>query len=383
MIRPGAKSCFESPSYTGLPLRLEPVSVTDEKNIFEMFAQVMNENFMTDLALEISVCRDAVSADEEALDPAIANKRIVVVGASHGMRLASAMEEMGANIVDISVPGWKVTAEAVEAMRTELVSVLEEKYDGETIIIFQLFDNNMYLACDADGNRSMPVKMDDSLYHVPGRLVFIDRDSFKELFLLTLPLLRAGQHHTKILLTPLMRFVKNPCCNNASHITNRKDKTLAIKMGEAIGEVKEWLQDFAFTRRIRNFAILCPNTLLQGDSEIEDGAAKIKQFWTAGPVHMNQDGYACLASNLVDNLLDVKLKRPMEAKTDSGARRIPDRAATREDWVHGSDSSVHRQYGDARDIRGRSNWRGRNGGWRGHRGGRGRGKFFYKRNNPY
>jgi hypothetical protein len=118
------------------------------------------------------------------------------------------------------------------------------------------------------------------------------------------------------------------------------------------GEKKK-IQDFAFTRRIRNFAILCPNTLLQGDSEIEDGAAKIKQFWTAGPVHMNQDGYTCLASNLVDNLLDVKLKRPMEAKTNSAARKIPDRAATREDWVHSSDSSVHRQYEDARENRGR------------------------------
>jgi hypothetical protein len=339
---------------------------------------------MTDLALELAVSRELDCDDTITLDTALAGKRIVVVGASHAMRLASALEDLGVIVIDISVPGWKVSSEAVEDMKKELSTVLEEEFEGDTIILYQLFDNNMYLACDAEGNRSLPVKQADSKYHVPGRLVFIDRDSFKELFLKVLPLLRAGLQHTKILLTPLMRFVKSSCCNNSSHMTNRRERNLAKLMGEAIGEVKEWLQDFTFTRRIRNFAILCPNTLLQGENEVEDGAAMIKKFWDSGPVHMNQDGYSALASNLVNSLAEVKVARPTEKRGSAAAAKVPDRAAMRESWVQDNDSSVHRQY-EGESSRGRFNWRG---GWRGHgnyrgRGGRGSKKFFTKRSKPY
>jgi hypothetical protein len=76
---------------------------------------------------------------------------------------------------------------------------------------------------------------------VPGRLVHIERDSFKEFFMLALPLLRVGFNQSKLLLTSLMRFVCNTCCSNSSHLTNRKDNDFSVSMGEAIGEVKEWL----------------------------------------------------------------------------------------------------------------------------------------------
>jgi hypothetical protein len=72
-------------------------------------------------------------------------------------------------------------------------------------------------------------------------------------------------------------------------------------MGEAIGEIKEWISDFAFTRRIRNFAVLCPNSLLQDGNNLEE----IRGYWSAGPVHMNTEGYAALAVNLLNSTLEV------------------------------------------------------------------------------
>jgi hypothetical protein len=378
----GSKACFESPGYSDLPRRLDPLSVVDEKNIFEMMAEQLNDVFMTNLAVEIDVSRDSAEADN-ALETALAGKRIVVVGASHGTRIASALEELGIEIIDISVPGWKVTSEAVEAMLSELSSVLSENYSGDTIVIYQLYDNNTFLACDADGNRSLPVKMGDNNYHLLGRLAFIDREEFKEIFLKTLPLLRGGLNYTKVLLTPLMRYVTSPCCSDIRHLTNRREKGLAKRMGEAIGEIRGWIQDFAFTRRIRNFITVCPNTLLQSDSDVEDGADKIRGFWTSGPVHMNGDGYKCLATNLLDHILEGKVSRPTEAKT-SARKNIPDRAAAREDWVNKDDTSVHRRYDDG----GRVNWRGGRGGhqcggssWRGR--GRAFAKSHFKRPKPY
>jgi hypothetical protein len=106
----------------------------------------------------------------------------------------------------------------------------------------------MYWQCDVDGTRSLPAKGDGNQYHILDRLVYIERAGFKELFMLALPLLRAGLNHTKVILSPLMRYVTSSCCANAGHMTNRREKSFPAAMGLALGEVKEWLQDFTFTR---------------------------------------------------------------------------------------------------------------------------------------
>jgi hypothetical protein len=337
---------------------------------------------MTDLALELSTSRDNACTGDDSSDAALAGKRFIVVGASHGMRLASALEDMGACIVDISVPGWRISADAVESMKAELASVLQEEFSGETYVIYQLFDNSMFWSCGADGERSLPVKAGDNQYHILGRLVYIERAAMKELFMLALPLLRAGLNHTKVLLSPLMRYVTSSCCQAASHMTNRREKNFAANMGKALGEVRVHIQDLAFTRRIRNFVVMCPNTLLQGEGEIEDTAASIKRLW-AGPVHLNKEGYDLMATNLLESVLEAKLSRPIVETPTAGA--VPDRAKQRKKWVTENDSSVRRLYEDGGQ---RGNTRGGRRGYRGHRGrgGLGRGgqfRGFKPRFNPY
>jgi hypothetical protein len=185
------------------------------------------------------------------------------------------MEDAGALVVDISIPGWRIRAKAVEAMIGDLNAILDENFTGDTCIIYQLFDNNTYLSFDVSGTRALPVKLDNNRYHVPGRLVFLERTG-KELFMLALPLLQAGGNNTNIMLSPLMRYVNSSCCSNSSHLTNRKERKLSTAMGEAIREIKEWISDFAFTRRIRNFAVLCPNNLLQEGNNLEEAAKSMR-----------------------------------------------------------------------------------------------------------
>jgi hypothetical protein len=185
----GAKQYFESPGYKAVPVQLEAISDTDEKNIFEMLTQVLNSEFMTDLALEVCKSRD-YDVQEQGTGIALAGKRFVIKGASHATRLASVMEDAGALVVDISVPGWRISAVAVEAMIGDFNAILDEDYTGDTYIIYQLFDNN---TCDASGSRALPVKLDDNRYHVPGRLVFLDRAGFKELFMMALPIQRRAR----------------------------------------------------------------------------------------------------------------------------------------------------------------------------------------------
>jgi hypothetical protein len=81
-----------------------------------------------------------------------------------------------------------------------------------------------------------------------------------------------------------------------------------------------------------------PNTPLQSNSDIEDGD-RIRTFWTSGAVHMNGEGYKCLAINVGDNILEGKVSRPTEAKASAQKRYVPDRAAAREDWVSNDDTA--------------------------------------------
>jgi hypothetical protein len=168
---------------------------------------------------------------------------------------------------------------------------------------------------------------------------------------------------------------------------NRREKNFAGSMGKALGEVGEWLQDFAFTRRIRNFAVLCPNQLCQGEGDIADRANAVKNMWS-DPIHLTTEGYQRLAENLINKLLEVKLSRATEAKSVTEAR-ILDRAAMRPRWVTENDSSVRRSYEEG-GLRGgpRGGRRGR-GGFRGHgrgpRASRGAKLFPYKKSRqlPY
>jgi hypothetical protein len=359
------KMCFESIGYNDVPKKLEPISEADEKNIIEMLAQELNSTFMTDLALEVSTVRDSGSGDAFGTEDALGGKRFIIVGASHASRLACALEDMGATVIDLSVPGWRAENDTVSQMMAELGAVLDEEYSGETFIVYHLYDNSCYLACGADGERSLPVKLADNKYHVPGRLVYIDRAGFRDLFTTTLPLLRAGRDHTKILLTPIMRYALAACCADPGHIINRREASYGTDLGEALNNIGDWLQDFAFTRRIRNFAVMCPTEVMRNAGE------KIKgSVWTEGPVHMNGQGYKMLATAMLDRFADIKLSRKTEKKPEQSMKKMVDRAATRKAWVGGNDSAVQRRYEDEGSSRGHGT---RGGGWPRGRGSRARG----------
>jgi hypothetical protein len=78
----------------------------------------------------------------------------------------------------------------------------------------------VYFTVKPDGTRSLPVKIDGK-YHVIGDLDMVDQSTVKSLFSLVIPLFRSGGEHTKIVISPLMRYITGKCCSSPEHITNR------------------------------------------------------------------------------------------------------------------------------------------------------------------
>jgi hypothetical protein len=153
----GKKCIYVGPAYEGIPYPIAPVSLADEQCIIEGFVEEINKLFMTELATELRHVR-VIEASEDDFETGMRGKRFILVGSSHLARLAFALEDQEGTVVDLSVPGWRATADSMEAMLHQLKSVLHEDYGGETVIIYQLFDNSYFLYCDEEGSRGLLVK---------------------------------------------------------------------------------------------------------------------------------------------------------------------------------------------------------------------------------
>jgi hypothetical protein len=83
-----------------------------------------------------------------------------------------------------------------------------------------------------------------------------DRKFFKKLFNKSVPMLRAGADAKKLILSPLQRYIHAPCCDDNTHLTNYGK--YAAAMGSGLADIKQWLKDPVFGKRICN----CAATLL-------------------------------------------------------------------------------------------------------------------------
>jgi hypothetical protein len=148
----------------------------------------------------------------------------------------------------------KSTSPSVEANISLLKEVLEEEWTGDKIpvVVYQLFDNSSFFGISADGTASLPVRGTDGKYHVEGALGMIDRENFKQLFSMSVPLLRAGGQNKKVLVSPLGRYALESCCDDASHCSNRGGGLTQV-LTEGLSNLETWVDDQAYLKRIRNF----------------------------------------------------------------------------------------------------------------------------------
>jgi hypothetical protein len=372
-----SKAVFHSPGYKNLPDYINPCQREVEKQCIDALVLELNESYNTDLAIEYCSSRQSepVNASEK-----VSNTRYVVCGTSHSVQLANALDDLEVNVVDISCPGWKISADSVEEMRQQLVNVLKEHRDGTTVIIYQLFDNSWYMAINEAGEKAELEKNDtDGKYHVPGKLGYAGRPEVKSLFSLAVPLLRAGLLHQKVILTPLMRYLVAPCCNNPSHLINKTTDDYGKEMANALVETEGWLRDQAYMKRIKNYVVMCPNRLLGLQGSTMPTANTLGRLWQDNPVHMTGAGYQQLAEDLLEALVGAKFTRPVEPQAVSsvylehkGGWPMSQHTDKRKAWVKQDD--VLAQRGISEDIPQGSR---RGGHYRGHRGhNRGGGRGF-------
>jgi hypothetical protein len=153
-----------------------------------LLAMELNSKFMTDLGF--------AAGDEAECGSVVSDKypniRLIFVGGSHVARLAEAAESMGIDHVNLSMPGFSIREDTIDTAVVMLKETVAESVTRD-IIVYQLFDNNVFFEAHEDGSRSLPSKdTDDNMYHIDGRLVFADHGVIRNLVNNATPLLRAG-----------------------------------------------------------------------------------------------------------------------------------------------------------------------------------------------
>jgi hypothetical protein len=333
----------------------------------------LNAKFMTELG--------AIQWDNESDEEPEQEKngdRYILIGGSHAGRLADALDRQGHHVVDLSEPGWRASEYNAQLVSESLRECLAENRgpDGQDYVVLQLFDNSCYFSEDKAG-RALPKRdYNDRKYHVSGKLSTATREEFKELLNTCIPILRAGGECTKLILSPLARYVTGKCCSKAHHIVNFSDPTYAATLGHKLDELRDWTKALCFTKRIRNFKVVSPNCLLGLDLGDKDDENRLTDFWDSDPVHLNEFGYDTLADGIVNITYDSNFNRSSSLAEDEQSRQSDGRRPIerRQSWVLADETVAYRTDSWHGHNHGRNFTRGQRGGPRGgpHGGLRGR-----------
>jgi hypothetical protein len=303
-----ATVAFVSDGWGSWPDCIPPVPQAAEREIIMSLLAVLTEAFDLNLDLDPCLARSMADISEQKQADATA-KYIVVIGNSHARRLTEALEDLGCTVRHLSEKGWKLTKANVDTA----VSQLADLEDQPDLIIFQGLDNNAFFVAKEDGSLSVPSRGTDRKYHVDGELRVANKDQTIGLMKIIRPLLEAEDEVPKIVILPIPRYSLDgqKCCTDNDHCTN-SGPNLASEVRGCLASLKRTVRSFMFNEKIRGVKLLDPIALIStGESASY-----------ADPVHLVQDGYACLAAKVTAMLAGTDTEdKPADPSVSGGLKR--------------------------------------------------------------
>jgi len=308
---------------------IQPATEQEEKNIIAGIISDLNSKMAAGLSTEFSVSRTVAVPEDKGQDTLASGPVYIVIGASHAGRIAEELEEAGGQLINLTRSGWRPTRENVQLATLELNRALKTVEGREVRIVYQLLDNSIFLA-EKDGATTLPVRLEDGLYHVVGKLVLLDTDGVKDLVNNILPLLKAGGEHRKMIVAPIQRYVAAPCCRDPYHVTTYLDPAYSADMAAGLKRIRETLRCVIYKRSVRNFRVSSGEKLLGWEEGVT--AATLKALWGTDPVHLATAGYREMARRLRD------LFNSEAPFTHSGDK--PDTSMSRANWIRHDEASA-------------------------------------------
>ncbi len=276
----------------------QPINEREEGELINSMVDELNDKCGLDLSHEFTLERPAMTSEPEVYDQSQnIIERVVMLGGSHSSRLTDELDDTCMEFMDISRRGWRLTEETVDKKVKELSEFLESTDEKRTTVVYQLFDNMSFMVKKPDGTRHLPEKGPDGKYHVDGKPDIASREEVKKLVRKSIPLLRAGGHCRKIVLTPAARFKSNPCCNTRGHCSNLHDKNYEQWMEGKLAEVRGIIRDYVRMRNIKRVTVMGLGQLIT-PSPGKSAYLQEEEILGDDPVHFTPKGYSLAAAGL-------------------------------------------------------------------------------------
>jgi hypothetical protein len=310
----------------------------------------------------LNLCTDIICdryLEEDVFDDSTMDRTdLVLIGASHLGRVARNILPDKWRLSDLTQPGWRINNSNVSEL-VDRLSELSKSIDlKNATVVLQLFDNSVYMVGGPGGEKRLPEKDRSGTYHVDGSLVVADKPAVKDLVHQLLPLLHALGETKKIFLTPLARYWVNPCCGDPSHVTNYHTTGFLPRLGSAVADLRDFIRDALFVKKIKHFRVLCPNKMIgvgkRKQETSDEEAAKMAALWGPNPVHPSSAAYRAMADCIMNDISNPEARYTNPIKLENTAKRPRhDPSQDRATWVSGCSAALaRRDSGNTKSPRG-------------------------------
>jgi hypothetical protein len=287
--------------------------------------------------------RDVFLADEQP------KHRLILLGSSHLNCIAKHVDLDKYDVVNLCKPGFQITDSSVADLVRKFEAEMHGSVTDNCTVVMQLFDNSVYQVGGLGGVRYLPEIDQYSHYHISGSLQIADKATVKEMVGLLAPLFKVTGQLRKLVRTPLARYWLKPCCENPEHHTNYSASTYLPALGSNVFRLREHIRDDLFTRRTRNFRVICPNWMLGLGPMLEDNNAnEISELWGRDAVHPLQAAYKTMATAMDNDISDkgARYINPLKQHTGPPTKKPRvDHSKLHQDWVDGCSTAQPRPAG--------------------------------------
>jgi len=228
--------------------------------------------------------------------------KLVLIGASNLHRVANNLQQLGWEVLDLTVPGWVATPAKVEEMR-ERVQQLE--LDKDTVVVFDLFGNSVYRFESYDGSVLTPMKVGGG-YHLAGDVKVCTDSILGKQVDTVLPLLEAVDVPLTVVIPPQPRYLHNGCCLAEDHCTNMKKPGYAEKLMGEVLHLRDVLKRKLVGKLDGKFWLTdsCMASTVASDKTARERAESLRAVSAQDGVHFTAEGCKIYAQNIVDTVLN-------------------------------------------------------------------------------
>jgi hypothetical protein len=218
-------------------------------------------------------------------------RTIIVIGASHCSRLCRDLRMRKWEVIDLSRPGWTPTVSNIQEVEKEIAKL---GIFPSVPVVIDVLANVTFRYEQYDGSLALPCKI-DGVYHMNGRVQVCDREAVVTTLDRAKGIFKALPG-TKVVLTPIPRYLFKSCCDNQDHCTGTGEDAHVHHLLEGTVGLRKHIQDGLIKSGVTNFVVPDMIQRLTGEkTDIPKMADELRKITSQDNVHLTGAGYGTLA----------------------------------------------------------------------------------------